>query len=91
MTSERERRIHATFIHLLELFQRDGKDLSPDTQEGIVQILESLRWDAERLLPGSDVWNDLEDRLLGLSRRDRRRFEHLVREMLLRQASPPPP
>ena len=86
MTHERERRIKQTLINLLEIFQNEEESLSQDTEEGIVQALEGLRWDYHRLIPDSPVWEELEGRLRRLDQRQKKRFEHLVREMLLRQS-----
>jgi hypothetical protein len=87
MTSNREKRIRETLFSLLDTFQKDGDSLSRDTEAAIVQTLESLRWDYLRLLPDSPLWEELEGRFAQLSRPQRRRFEYMVRELLLRRTA----
>lgn len=85
MTSEQERRLRDTLLHLLELFRISGEHLSSETQEGIVQTLEGFRWDSRNLMPESPLWDELEQELRGLDTSSKRRFEGFVREMLLRK------
>ena len=83
MTSEPERKLKDTLLHLIELFQSSKDQLSLETQLGIVQTLEGFRWDSRRFLPNSSIWEDLESALRDLDTPDKRRFEGLVRELLL--------
>lgn len=85
MSLQRERHIRNTLFNLLEILQHDHGHLSRCTEEAIVHALEGLRWDYLRLLPESPVWDEYEGRLRRMSRSRKRRFESLVRQMLLEQ------
>ena len=86
MTEQREKRIKETLIHLIELFREDGGILSESTEGQVVRAFEGLRWDLRGQIPDAPFWEEVDDLLRGMSRVQKRRFEFLVREMLLSEA-----
>jgi hypothetical protein len=83
MTQNREKRIKETLRNLLDLFREEGALLSDDTEEHLVRTFEWLRWDLRGQIPDDHFWEELDSRLRDLNRGQRRRFENVVREMLL--------
>ena len=85
MTEQREQRIKQTLINLIELFREEDGILSEKTEELVVRAFEGLRWDLRCRIPDGLFWDEVDDLLRGMSRLQKRRFEGLVREMLLQE------
>ena len=88
MKQQREHRIKETLIRLIELFRDDGEILSESTEEQVVRAFEELRWDLRGRIPESPIWEEVDEHLRGMNRTQKRRFECLVREMLLSNLPP---